>query len=127
MVMVDEVNVIQKRWLRGKRQTLEFWRIKVARDYDTFNKEFPLHQYFQPMIGDKKEVSILDIGSGALSTTGSTWEGVKIDLHPSDILADEFAQIFEEQNLTPLFPIEKQDMEHLTYKDSSFDIVHSVN
>ena len=121
------MNITQHRWLRGRNKTLDFWRSKLPLKTDTFNKPFPLVDYFISMIGDKKEVSILDVGSGACATTGSLLDGVIIDLHPCDMLADEFARMYEEAGITPLFPIEKQDMEHLTYSDNSFDIVHCAN
>jgi len=79
------------------------------------------------MIGDKKEISIADVGAGMFSTTGNTWPGVKIKVHPSDFLADEYMEVLEKFNIKPLFPIEEQVMEQLTYRDNSFDIVHCVN
>ena len=117
----------EKRWKKGIERTLLFWHGKLPSKANQFNHPFPLPAYFGEMIGDEKEVSIADLGAGVVATTGNTWEGVKIDLHPSDLFADEFAKEYEYWGITPLFPIEKQDMEHLTYGDETFDIVHCVN
>lgn len=69
------------------------------------------------------EVSILDVGSGPLSSTGSIYPNVTINLTCCDALAKDYEEIFPER----LIPIEHQDMEALTYPDKSFDIVHCVN
>ncbi len=110
----------------GKAFTLHHY-MKTMALKKSFNCRFPLYDYFKPMIGDKKEVAISDIGAGMWSTTGSTWPGVKVYLYPSDELADEYMRVLKEQNIKPLFSIVKQDMEHLLYPDSFFDIVHCVN
>lgn len=131
--MVGKVDIIKDKWEKNKERNLAFWRGKGHKVRMSFNYSFKLWDYFGPMIGDKKEVSIVDIGSGIISTTGSTWRGVKVDLHPCDIWADEYAEIHKGWRdqygrvVKPIFPIEKQDMEKLTYKDEMFDIVHCNN
>jgi len=130
-------DLIKQKWSKGKRNTLVFYHRKSKWKFEKFNKKFPLHNYFAPMIGDKKEVLIADLGAGLISTTGNTWPTAKIKLYPSDILADKFNKMLEEKNkkwgkrfkwgYKPLFPVEQQDMENLTYKDNFFDIVHCVN
>ena len=45
----------------------------------------------------------------------------------SDLLADEYNEIWKSTNRVILNPVTKQDMEALTYPDNSFDIVHCVN
>jgi len=79
------------------------------------------------MIGTLKEVTIADIGAGMFSTTGSVWPDTKVNLYPSDKLADEFNRVLKEFKFKPIIPVEKQDMENLTYPDEMFDIVHCVN
>jgi ubiquinone/menaquinone biosynthesis C-methylase UbiE len=111
----------------GKAFTLHHYTKTLAHKSNAFNRVFPLYDYFKPMIGNKKEVKIADVGAGMFSTTGSVWPGVKIEVYPSDELANEYMQVLKEQNIKPLFPIEKQNMEALTYADNSFDIVHCVN
>lgn len=128
---------LRDKWENGKRQSLRFYKRKSKWKFETFNMVFPLADYFGEMIGDKKEVSIADIGAGMVATTGSTWRGVKVKLYPSDVLANEYNQILRrkqklwgehlENGYKPLFPVVYQDMESLTYKDNTFDIVHCVN
>jgi len=111
----------------GQAFTLHHYTKTLFHKASLFNRVFQLDPYFAPMIGDKKEVKIADIGAGMFSTTGNTWPATKVEIHPSDELAEEYMQTLKKFGVTPLFPIEKQDMEHLTYPDESFDIVHCVN
>lgn len=90
-----------------------------------FNKPNPLIDYLVPLIGDKKEVKIADIGSGPLSTIGHLKEGVEVKIYNSD--KQTFKDFYEKYNIEPYAKIEYQDMEKLTYPDSFFDIVHSAN
>ena len=87
----------------------------------------PLAPHVVEMIGDKKKVRIADLGSGPISTIGNTMEGVEVDYLPSDLLAEEYKEVFKYHNLTPMVYPEKQDMRKTTYKDESFDIVHCRN
>ena len=116
-----------KKWYRYKKNTLLFYKNKLPYKAKQFNFIFPLHSYFEEMIGNKKEVFIADFGAGLFSTTGSTWNGVNIQLYPSDILADEFRLLLKDASVVPIIPVEKQDMVELTYQDNFFDIVHCVN
>ena len=113
--------------MAGKENTLRFYENKMPYKAKQFNRIFQLGPYFKDMIGDKKEVWIADLGAGMFSTTGSTWSDVVIHIYPSDVLADEFNEMLKERNIAPVIPLEKQDMEHLTYEDNFFDIVHCVN
>lgn len=90
-----------------------------------YNRPLPLVDYLIPMVGDKKEVRIIDIGSGPYPITGQLLDGVKIDVYNCD--QQDFGYFWEKYNATPMFPIEVQNMEHLTYPDNFFDIAHCVN
>ena len=119
---------LKAKWERGKNNTLRFYRAKMPWKAKAFNTELLyLPDYFDKMISDKKEVTIAEIGSGMFCTIGSLWKTAKIKIIPSDALATEFNQMLKECGVTPLIPVEKQDMLNLTYKDSSFDIVHCTN
>lgn len=111
----------------GKTFTLHHYKKTLYQKEKAFNRYFTLDSYFLPLVGKKKEISIADIGAGMWSTTGSLLDGVKVNVYPSDELADEYMRVLKEQDIKPLFPIEKQIMEELTYPDNSFDIVHCVN
>jgi len=90
-----------------------------------YNRPLPLAEHFIPLIGDKKAVKIADIGSGPFPITGQYLEGVKVEMHHCD--KNDFKEFWQKYGLTPLYPIEHQDMERLTYPDNSFDIVNCVN
>lgn len=92
---------------------------------EKYNKPRPLNEYFIPLIGDKKEVSILDVGSGPYPITGQTLNGVKVNLTHCD--SRGFDNFWANHNTTPLYKVEVNDMEKLSYPDNSFDIVHCVN
>lgn len=120
-------NLKKKKWDKGKNNTIHFYRKKLPWKAKQFNQPLHLPDYFNKMIGKKKEVTIAELGSGMFCTIGSLHKTAKVTVYPSDALADEFNQILKESNIKPLIPVEKQDMENLTYPDSFFDIVHSVN
>ena len=120
-------DIYNTKWERGKSNTLHFYRKKLPWKSAQFNRELYLPDYFDPMIGDKKEVTIAEIGSGMFCTIGSLWKTAKVKIYPSDALANEFNQILKEANVTPLIPVVKEDMENLSYSNNFFDIVHCVN
>lgn len=92
---------------------------------EKYNKPIPLVDYLIPLVGDKKEVSILDVGSGPFPITGQLLDGVRVKQIWCD--QQDFGYFWDKYKTTPYFPIEVQDMEHLTYPDAFFDIVHCVN
>lgn len=90
-----------------------------------FNKPQLLADYLLPFVGDKKEVKIVDIGSGPLSIFGSYLPGVELKIYHTD--KQDFIEFWKQHNLTPIISVEYQDMEKLTYPDEFFDIVHCSN
>lgn len=90
-----------------------------------YNQVLPLNDYFIPLIGDKKEVKILDVGSGPYPITGQLLDGVKVEFTHCDNRG--FDNFWSNHEAIPLFPIEVRDMENLSFEDNSFDIVHCVN
>jgi SAM-dependent methyltransferase len=111
----------------GKRNALRYYQKKNRRKLRAFNHDFPFPEYFRELIGDKKSISVADIGAGAIPTTGNLWPGVVVTIVASDLLADEYNEMWQADHRVILNPVTKQDMEHLTYPDNSFDIVHCVN
>ena len=93
--------------------------------YIKFNKALPLVDYLLPLIGDKKEVKIADIGSGPFSVIGSYLPEIKVEIYHSD--KQDFSDFWEKRQLTSVISVEYQDMEKLTYQDNFFDIVHCFN
>lgn len=99
---------------------------KTIRDkIERLNRGFPLVDYLIPLIGDKKEVRIADIGSGPLSTIGNYLDDVIVHVYPSD--NQDFSGFWKKYNAIPEFQVEYQDMEKLEYPDGYFDIVHCEN
>ena len=119
--------LLKAKWEKGKNNTLHFYRKKLPWKARQFNRELSLPAYFAPLIGDKKEVTIAELGAGMFCTIGSLWNAVRVNIYPSDALANEFNQILKESGVTPLIPVAKEDMENLSYPDNFFDIVHCVN
>ena len=119
---------MKTRWERGKNNTLYFYRRKLPWKAKAFNTRLSyLPYYFGKMIGNKKEVTIAEIGAGMFCSIGSLWKTAKVNIYPSDALSDEFNQILKENNIKPLIRVEKQNMEDLTYADNFFDIAHCSN
>lgn len=125
--MINHTTEIQNKWEKGKQKTLWFYEKKLPWKSSQFNKPLKLPKYFSSLIGDKKEVTIAEIGCGMFCTIGSMWKDVKVNIHASDVLADEYNSILKKNNINPLIPVHKEDMEHLSYEDNYFDIVHCVN
>jgi SAM-dependent methyltransferase len=125
--MGERLTEDQEGWERGKRKEVVFWWGIVKTMHEKYNVHKPLPPYFGRLIGNKTSVRIADLGCGAFCTVGDSWEGVKVTVVPSDILANEYWKILDEFEVVPLLPVAQQDMERLTYGDGEFDIVHCVN
>lgn len=115
------------KWELGKPREVIFWWGIVKTRHWALNVHKPLAPYFERLIGNKTQVKIADLGSGAICTTGDSWPGVRVEIFPSDMLAEEYKHILWEFGVIPLLPVEFQNMERLTYPDSTFDIVHCTN
>src|ERR1035437_7622829 len=97
----------------------------IKDNIEKFNKLRPLADFLIPFIGDKKEVIIADIASGAWSVIGSYLHGVDVGIYHSD--NQDFTAFWKKQNIKPIMDIEYQDMEKLTYLGRFFDIVVCIN
>lgn len=113
--------------MTGLEAELHFWRVYLPKRRRKHLRRSQLAGYLVDLIGDRKEVDILDVGSGPVSTIGYVMKGVEVNLVLTDILADEYAELLEELGLTPRIKVQKQDMARLTYDDNSFDIVNCRN
>lgn len=105
---------------------------KVIRDRALYsNQPLPLVDHLVQLVGDKKEVKILDVGSGPFPITGQELDGVDVEVRWCDQrdftdFWKELGQEIDEQ-VEPLFLIERENMEDLSYSIDYFDIVHCVN
>lgn len=102
------------------------YRQRFGRKARKYNKPRPLVDYLKRLKYMNNGLSILDVGSGPFSTIGvPDWPHHRLVL--CDILAEEYHEIMQRRGIKPLIPVEKQDMEALTYPDGSFDFVHCRN
>lgn len=94
-----------------------------------YNRIFAGPYYFSQFFTHKhiKEAKVADLGSGPVCTLGTLWGSIDIQIRASDILAPAYLKALKEIGCTLLTPLEYQDMESLTYKDNTFDLVHCVN
>jgi len=112
---------------KTKNTSCDTWR-KCRRTKDLirkFNKPLPLLDKIVPLVGNKKEIKLADIGSGPIPCIGSYLHGVELKIYSSDVR--DFTQWWKERNSVPFMPVEYQDMEKLTYPDEFFDIVFCRN
>lgn len=106
---------------------LNFWQRWLEANGKYFATPRRLSRRFHPLIGDKKEVVVANLGAGAMNTIGHDLRNVAVRVISSDILADEYNKMCAELGVYPVDPVEKQDMENLTYENDSFDIVYCGN
>lgn len=92
---------------------------------EKYNRLNPLADFLLPFVGDKKEVTIADIGSGPFSIIGSYLEDVSVRIYHID--NQDFTDFWKKYKATPFITIEKHSMEKLLFPDSSFDIVVCIN
>lgn len=90
-----------------------------------YNQVLELAPELVPLLDGKKEVRIADIASGPYSKIGRYYEGTSIRVYPSD--NQNFEPFYKKYKFLPIFPIEYQNMEQLSYQDEYFDIVHCAN
>jgi len=110
-------------------ERLNFYRQRMHLLIHVFNRPFPVPYYFLTMISSRNasKVEVADLGSGPICTLGNLWDHREVKIVPSDILQPHYQKMFDDAGVNLLIPTEYQDMEHLTYPDESFDIVHVVN
>jgi|SRR3990167_5935846 len=84
-----------------------------------------LVDYLIPLVEDKKEVKVADIGCGPIPKTGQYLKGVNVTIYSSD--KQDFTDTWIKYNIDPPPNVEYQDMEKLSYPNEFFDIVHCVN
>ena len=114
-------------WEAGKENEIGFWESWLKRKSSPYQIPKRLSNTFDFMFGDKKEITIANLGAGAMNLIGDSRRDVEVKIVASDILADEFKKLREELGVTAPNPVEKQDMTNLTYSDNSFDIVYCAN
>jgi ubiquinone/menaquinone biosynthesis C-methylase UbiE len=113
--------------MRKYKNTLKHYTNKLTIKERDHNHIRELVDYLHPFLPEDDIVSIADVGSGPFVTIGHTYPNKQIDLTPCDILAQEYSDMLDNANISPIIKIEYQNMESLTYPTNKFDIVHSAN
>lgn len=111
----------------GYNITLKHYKNKLQQKAKQHNHVRELEPYLHEFLPDINTVNILDVGSGPFVTIGHVYNSKQIRVIACDILAHEYSKLLTDNNLSPIIPIEYQNMEHLTYDSNKFDIVHCAN
>lgn len=93
------------------------------------NLPFPEHlQEYVESLG-KNSVRVLDVGSGPITHIGRTHPTLKIEVVPTDFLADRYNRIFASHKITPPVKTIFADAENLRsqFPENSFDLVVANN
>lgn len=104
-----------------------FYRKRLNQKAKKLNRRKPIQSCFDIMLGNKKTVTILDIGSGPFTTMGTEHSITKIIITAADDDAKIYNKMIADAGIKSLVNIEYQDMENITYPDNSFDIVCCQN
>lgn len=96
------------------------YRQRFSKKAKKFNRERKVVGYLREYV--RNGARVLDVGSGPFSIIGT-----KADIILCDILAEEYHEMMRVRGITPILPIEKQNMEAMTYPDDTFDLVHCRN
>ena len=125
--------------LRIDKRTIRYWEHGIKTVYKWRDPEWykeaatrysgmeMLRPYFADMIDGKRKLKIADLGTGAFVQIGNYWPSAIVEIYPMDYIADEYMEYLKSIGIEPVYQIEKQDMENLTYEDNFFDIVHCSN
>ena len=105
------------------RSGLRFYRRTLGKRL-AHNKPTELVEYLRPYVKDI-HTTIADIGSGPVCCIGNMLDGQPLSITASDVCQRQYTELLGEQKL--IVPVEYQDMEHLTYKTNTFDVVHCAN
>ena len=131
MDVCKTINIDQEtidRWNIGIKNYPKFWLKSWYKLYEEkYLEKTPLRSYFKDMIGDKKEIKIADVGSGALVQIGHYWDGVDVKIYPMDLSAKRYNDYYKKLGITPIILVENQNIENIGYPDNTFDIVHCSN
>lgn len=97
----------------------------IVNNIEKYNRLFPLASELKPFVPERDKVFIADIGSGPFSKVGWSYPGKEVVVVPSD--SQDFSDFYDKYEVKPIYPIEYQNMELLTYPSETFDIVHCSN
>jgi len=120
-------------WKAGINEEIKFWRQFVETKGGKWPEQFSfrldpeaeLQPYFTKFLGKPRPISILDAGSGPLTSLGKRWGPHSLNITACDALADYFSKL----PLEPLVPVQAIDSENICeyFPQNSFDFAHARN
>ena len=133
-------NTVEQRfvtWLSGLKHELKFWDGWFLSKGDRWPEEYqrrlnPMREIDRWILGDipnPHQAKVLDVGSGPMTSLGSTLEGRKIDLTACDPLARFYTEMAERHGVDR--PVETQVgfAEELSafFQPGAFDVINCCN
>ena len=134
MLTPDRVN-----WEKGISSELEFWDTWLATGGEPWPHDFQyrcrpdaqLEQRIRQALTDKVSATVraLDVGAGPLTALGKQWVGHTVQITAVDPLADEYDQLLQKHQMTPLVRTQRGFAERLVeqFGQGQFDLVHARN
>lgn len=125
---------IRSAWERGISSETEHWKDYLLNKVEDFRLDpyLPLSKeitVFLTKVSNKKEVRILDVGAGPLTTLGKVYPGHSVSLVAVDPLAETYDTILSQANLTAPVRTIYGEAEKLNgqFDSNTFDIVYCAN
>ncbi|MDR6816455.1 SAM-dependent methyltransferase [Neorhizobium sp. 2083] len=126
-------------WVAGVQYEINYWDrwlgSRGGQHCEDFANRMTPDRPIDGMIGPiidrlpKPDVQILDIGAGPLTCLGATRPGYRLEIVPTDALADQYDRLLEKHRIRPqirtMFAL-GEDIE-LLFGQNTFDIVHCQN
>lgn len=119
----------------GKQEEIDFWRRALAESmFADRLADRPLAANLIDLIKNGSgagpdEATILDVGSGPLTTIGTLWDGKKVKVIATDTLGTEFAEMLSELKIeAPVVPISVEAEQLGTvFAKNSIDLIMCSN
>mmetsp|Transcript_12376 Transcript_12376/g.40734 ORF Transcript_12376/g.40734 Transcript_12376/m.40734 type:complete len:264 (-) Transcript_12376:283-1074(-) len=122
----------------GLRDEVAWWREWIFTGGGAFQHEFearmnvdePFPYALRELVRPTSSlVRVLDVGAGPMTSLGSSWPGVTLQLHAVDPLAKEYTALLAAADVVPAVLTTEAEGEKLTerFPPGSFDLVHSRN
>ena len=133
----NAINIPLSQWQHSSRHEIRFYRQRVQQWLEGkkyaqiyLDPNSVLQEYLAKLLPSSgSTASILDVGSGPLTTVNKTWPGVELSITAVDALADKYNQTMRKAGMAPLVQAQQGFGEDLCemFEPDMFDITHSVN
>jgi SAM-dependent methyltransferase len=127
------------KWRAGISSEMQFWddfircqthsRNPALWYRNRLDPDFPLDPRPEALLPPEKEVHILDVGAGPLTSLGKKSPGRVLKITALDALADEYDKILHRYGVQPLIRTQLFEAEKLTerYSANTFDLCFAQN